>query len=140
MRIFFDTSAVVPLLLNEERSVTAHEYWTTCQEAWAWDWLTIETEAALIRQKADNTAWAAWRQISNAFTLCELSATRFAELRAFNRNLGLRAADAAHPFLFDQLVTRLPDLCLLTFDREMAQAAHNLALPLHPRTVDILGK
>ena len=101
--------------------------------------MSIETEAALIRQKADSTAWAAWRQISNTFTLCEFNSTRLAELRAFNRSLGLRAADAAHLFLFDQLATRLPGLQLLTFDNNMVQAAQALALPLHPRSVDTLG-
>ncbi|NBB78212.1 MAG: PIN domain-containing protein [Verrucomicrobia bacterium] len=135
MRIFYDTSAVVPLLLAEERSEVAIEYWREQKEAWAWDWLLIETEAALIRQKADSTAWAAWRNIANNFTCCELSSSRLAELRAFNRRLGLRAADAAHLFLFDRLVNRLPELRLLTFDREMARAAQNLALPLHPGSV-----
>jgi predicted nucleic acid-binding protein len=137
MRIFFDTSAVVPLLLEEASTHVAQECWASCEEAWAWNWLTIETDAALVRQKADSTAWAAWRQISNEFTLCELDSPRLAELRAFNRSLGLRAADAAHLFLFDQLATRLPDLILLTFDKEMAQAAGRLTLPMHPRSVPI---
>lgn len=132
MRVFFDTSAVVPLLLAEERSDAAFEYWTSRKEAWAWEWLLIETEAALVRQEADDTAWAAWRQICSSFTCCELTSARLAELRAFNRGLGLRAADAAHLFLFDRLVIRLPELRLLTFDREMARAARALALPLHP--------
>jgi predicted nucleic acid-binding protein len=135
MRIYFDTSAVVPLLLDEERSIAARKIWATCEEAWAWEWLTIETEAALVRQKGNRDAWALWRQVSNAFTLCELASAHIAQLRAFNRTLGLRAADAAHLFLFDRLVTRLPDLQLLTFDREMAQAADTLALPLHRGSV-----
>lgn len=137
MRIFFDTSAVVPLLLDEERSIAAHAIWAACEEAWAWDWLTIETEAALVRQKADRDAWAAWRQVSCALTLCEFTSERIAQLRAFNRSLGLRAADAAHLFLFDQLAIRLPDLQLLTFDKEMAQAAQTLALPLHSGSVTV---
>ena len=132
MRIFFDTSAVVPLLLAEARSDAALEYWVACDEAWAWGWLPVEAEAALTRQKADVAAWTAWRQISDAFTLCELTSARVPELRAFNRSLGLRAADAAHLFVFDQLATRLSDLQLLTFDKEMAEAARSLALPLHP--------
>ncbi len=132
MNIFFDTSAVVPLLLNETRSKAALRCWAECEQAWAWNWLLIETEAALVRQGADPTAWAAWRQISNGFTLCELNASRLSELRAMNRTMGLRAADAAHLFLFDRLACRIPGLALLTFDKEMAQAAEALALPLHP--------
>ncbi|MFP4165998.1 MAG: hypothetical protein ACLFUF_02400 [Opitutales bacterium] len=135
MHIFFDTSAVVPLLLTEARSDQMLEHWAACNEAWAWSWLPVETEAALVRQRADATAWTSWRRISNAFTLCELASTRLPELRAFNRTLGLRAADAAHLFLFNHLVTQLPSLCLLTLDTEMAQAARTLALPLHPGSV-----
>lgn len=135
MRIFFDTSAVVPLLLREERSDAAHQYWAACDEAWAWDWLTIEAEAALVRQKADRDAWTAWRQVSTALTLCEFTSEHIEQLRAFNRTLGLRAADAAHLFLFDRLVPHLPDIQLLTFDKEMAQAADTLALPLHVGSV-----
>jgi len=52
--------------------------------------------------------------------------------------LGLRAADAAHLFLFDRLVIRLPELRLLTFDKEMAQAAHSLALPLDDGSLEVL--
>lgn len=56
-------------------------------------------------------------------------------LCAFNRALGLRAADAGHLFVFDRLFSELPDLELLTLDAEMAAAARRIGLPLHPASV-----
>lgn len=138
MRIYFDTSAVVPLLIKEAGSERAQKCWRQCEDAWAWDWLLLEAEAALVRQAADPSAWAAWRQIANSLTCCEITADRLPEVRAFNRGLGLRAADATHLFLFDRMVVRLPGLLFLTFDREMAKAAQRLALPLHEETTALL--
>lgn len=55
---------------------------------------------------------------------------------AFNRAIGLRAADAGHLFVFDRLFSEIPQLVLLTLDTEMAVAARNLSLPLHPASVE----
>jgi predicted nucleic acid-binding protein len=131
MRCYFDTSAVIPLVLNEERSVEIRELWPDLTEQWAWDWIIVEAEAALIRQKADAVAWREWARISRSLTLIELNPQDQRAWCAFNRGIGLRAADAAHLFLFDRLSRQLDNLQLVTFDREMSQAAAETGMSLH---------
>ena len=90
----------------------------------------MEAEAALVRQKADADAWAEWSRVARSLTLVELDSRDHGALRAFNRGLGLRAADAGHLFLFDRLGRELDGLQLATFDREMTEAAKELAMPI----------
>lgn len=130
MTVYFDTSAILPLVLPETHSEAVRSAWPNFSECWAWSWLTVEAEAALVRQKADGDAWAEWHRVARSLTLVELNPRDHAALRAFNRGLGLRAADAGHLFLFDRLAREFDGLQLLTFDREMIQAAQNLSIPM----------
>ena len=132
MRVYFDTSAVLPLILQEVHSADIRHSWPDFTERWAWDWLVVEAEAALIRQKADAVAWREWTRIAGSLTLIELGQQDRDALRGFNRGIGLRAADAAHLFLFDRLSRHLESLQLVTFDREMSQAAAETGMSLHP--------
>jgi len=133
VRVFFDTSALVPLVLRESNSREAASVWRECTEAWAWDWMKVEAEAALTRRKADTRAWSAWRSLSGNFNLGTLNPDQFDALRAFNRSASLRASDAGHLFVFDKMLDALPDLQLLTFDTEMTAAANRMGMPVHPR-------
>lgn len=128
MRVYFDTSAIVPLVLTETHSEVIRSSWPDFTERWAWNWLIIEAEAALVRQKADADAWEEWSRVARSLNLIELNPQDHAALRAFNRGLGLRAADAGHLFLFDRLAWEIDGLQLVTFDREMREAAGNLAM------------
>lgn len=132
MRVYFDTSAIVPLVLTESHSEAIRGAWPDFGERWAWSWVAVEAEAALVRQKADADAWAEWARVARSLTLIELNPRDHGALRAFNRGIGLRAADAGHLFLFDRLARELDGLHLLTFDREMGRAARKLAMPVYP--------
>lgn len=132
MNVFLDTSAVVSLLIREETTPQILRCWKNFTQKWAWDWLIIEAEAALIRQKADTQAWRQWNKVQQSLNLIESSIEDRGQLRAFNRGIGLRAADAAHLFLFEKLSRHVDELSLVTFDREMMGAAKELRLPLHP--------
>jgi len=130
---FFDTSAILPLVLPEEHSQSMRGAWPTFSERWAWSWILVEGEAALTRQKADVAAWQEWNRIARSLTLVELDPKDHASLRAFNRSLGLRAADAGHLFLCDRLQRVLDDLHLVTFDREMNHAAKRCSMAIFRR-------
>ena len=52
-----------------------------------------------------------------------------------NHQLGLRAGDAGHVHVFEGLAVDLPDLHMVTFDREIADAVLSLGLSLHPACV-----
>ena len=39
MEVFFDTSAVVPLVLREKHTQAARTHWHASTSRWAWRWL-----------------------------------------------------------------------------------------------------
>lgn len=130
MDLFFDTSAVVPLLLVEPHSERAVAAWEQVERVFAWRWMEVGVEAALGRRQAPPEAWAQWRAVSGSVHWLEMESSLWGELRAFNRSLKLRAADAGHLFVFDRALGAVPELKLVSFDREMVDAAGELGLPV----------
>ncbi len=130
MELFFDTSAIVPLLLVEPKSGAAGDAWAKAGRVWAWRWLEVETEAALGRRRAPPGAWAQWRALAAAMQWLDLDPAAWPQLRAFNRPLRLRAADAGHLFVFERVLGAVPEMEMVSFDREMASAARALGLPV----------
>ncbi len=130
MDVFWDTSGIVALLLQEPDTAAAQSAWGQTTRPWCWRWLMVETEAALGRRRAPVAAWSQWRTISAHLICLDLDPAQWSALCAFNRPLRLRASDAAHLFIFDRATSVVPGMSLLTFDREMVAAAGNLALPV----------
>ncbi len=128
MELFFDTSAVVPLMVEEPHSEEALEAWGMARRVWAWRWMMVEAEAALGRRGGDSETWRQWRQMSSTFNWLDLEFENWAQLCSFNRPLRLRAADAGHLFVFDRAAGVIPELKLICFDRELCQAATTLGL------------
>jgi predicted nucleic acid-binding protein len=137
MKLFCDTSAVVPLVLREAATDTLWQVKQQATELWAWGWLRIELEAALARRRANSQAWISWSRLAPELCWVDLQTDQHDTLCAFNRGLALRAADAGHLFVFDRLLAEMPDLELLTLDAEMAAAARRLGLPLHPASAHL---
>ena len=123
MTAFFDTSAIVPLILREPHSQAARTAWETAEECFAWKWLKVETEAALVRRKASAPAWQLWRTIEASISWGEPEGDWIEPLKTFNRGVGLRAADAGHLFVMEHCAAGLENLVLVTFDSEMTKAA-----------------
>lgn len=131
LKCFWDASAVVPLLIPEAASSLARGIWNDADESWAWDWLRVEVDAALIRRKADAGAWGVWRSVESQLNWIQLPPSEHHTLRSMNRSLELRAADAGHVYLLEKLASVYPELCLVSFDREMVEAAGRLGLGVH---------
>jgi len=131
---FFDTSAILPLLLDEPDSEVATGLWYQATERYAWQWLRIETEAALVRRKAPVASWEYWRGLETSVNWVEPEAGWLKNLRLFNRGIGLRAADAGHLFLMEQCMVHEPTLRLVTLDKEMREAAATRGLSCLPET------
>ncbi len=128
MNTFWDTSAIVALLLQEPHTSAAQAAWAKSSRPWAWRWAVIETEAALSRRSAPPEAWTQWAALLESLHLLDLEPDRWDTLRAFNRALRLRAADAAHLFVFERASTAIPGLRLITFDQELTDAARRMGL------------
>lgn len=129
MHLFLDTSAVIPLLLQEPHTSGALNAIAQADRLFAWRWMQVEAEAALTRRRASPAAWSEWRQLASTLHWLELSEASLPALCAFNRPLRLRAADAGHLFVLDRAITVVPELHLATFDNEMQGAAYTLGLP-----------
>ncbi len=131
MKLFYDTSAWVPLILQEHASDRMWDIKLCASEIWAWRWMQVETEATLTRRQATAECWRNWYLLKTEVMWVDLDLNEFDTLCSFNRALKLRAADAGHLFVFDRLFSEILDLRLLTLDDEMAEAAGRLGLPLH---------
>lgn len=132
MLAFFDTSAVVPLLLMEPHSEAAGQLWETTTGRYAWQWLRVEAEAALVRRRAPSVAWSHWRTLETTINWIEPQKGWQTSLRLFNRGIGLRAADAGHLYVMEQCQQSIPSLQLITFDLEMRDAAKARGLACLP--------
>jgi predicted nucleic acid-binding protein len=130
MPAFLDTSAVIPLLVEERHSVSAQKSWERFDEFYAWEWMRVEAEAALSRRKVGSETWNQWRKIEAMIGWLEPPVGWQERLCLFNRSLRLRAADAGHLYVMEQAGRVIDELTLVTFDEEMRAAAINLALSL----------
>jgi predicted nucleic acid-binding protein len=131
MNTFFDTSAIVPLLLVEPHSEQARVAWAEAAECrLAWRWLKVETEAALIRRRAGVKIWQEWDRVESLLNWIELPNDEIEAMCRFNRSLGLRAADAGHLFMADRLSRSFDLFSLASFDKEMCAGAKELGLKL----------
>ena len=123
MDLFWDTSAVVPLILQEKHTHLALEAFAQTERFFAWDWMAVETEAALGRRQARTFQWEKWQELSQLFQWIHLPTNEWNEIRKRNRRWMLRAADAAHLYAFSRLADILPEARLVTFDEEQRRVA-----------------
>lgn len=128
MQTFWDTSAIVALLIQEPGTAAARDAWEKTTQPWAWRWMVIETEAALSLRSAPPSAWEQWKSALRTIRLLELRGDDFEALRAFNRGLRLRAADAAHLFVCERAASAIPGLHLVTLDEDMKATAQRIGL------------
>jgi len=128
---FWDSSALVSLLVEEDMSEIARSIWAGPEQAWVWDWALIEVDSALTRRDAGEKAWSKWNEIQAVLFLSRLEEKHLESLRLLNRSIGLRAAEAGHLFMFEKLTVKIPNLQLVSFDRELSNAARRLGLMLH---------
>ena len=123
MEGFWDTSAVVPLIFRETHTPLAQDAFGQTESFFAWDWMQVETEAALVRREAGEKDWKNWAEIRSLFQWIHLPAGEWPEIQKSNRTWRLRAADAAHLYAFRRISSILPDLRLVTFDDEQRSLA-----------------
>ena len=90
----------------------------------------METEAALTRRRAGPKIWQEWDRVESHLNWIELPDSETEAICRFNRNLGLRAADAAHLFVADRLSQTVDMMRLASFDKEMCAAAKELDIEL----------
>ena len=130
MHLFWDTSAIIPLVFQEAHSAQAARAHAAARWAFGWSWMRVEAEAALLRGGAGAQHWQELQKLASSFIWLELPPSEESAVRQFNRPLGLRASDAAHLYVFSKASGVDPAMQLVTFDQEMQSAALTCSLPL----------
>ncbi len=130
MILFWDSSAVLPLIFKEPHSELALAAWQDGSEHLAWDWMEVETHAAVVRRKFELNHLQAWRLRLERFSLFGLPPDAYRKIMACNQRWALRSADAGHVFVLGELRKELPEMRLVTFDIEMIDLARRENWPL----------
>lgn len=130
MVLFWDSSAVLPLIFKEIHSEAALKAWQSGTTRLAWDWMEVETHAAILRRIGDSSHLRAWRLRLEQFSLFGLPPDANRAIMASNEQWGLRSADAGHVFLFGELRDEFPEIQLVTFDQEMIDLALRQEWPI----------
>ena len=136
--VYFDFSALVKLVVDEDGSDLAAELWDGCDAALASRLAYPEVRAALAAacrnhdlSEADlDTAEQAWEQYWAAIRPVELTAAVERHAGNLARSHALRGADAVH--LVSALAIGDPDLTLAVWDRRLHVGAATAGLSVAP--------
>jgi predicted nucleic acid-binding protein len=140
--VYFDSSAFVKLLIEEEGSVLAAELWDGCDAAVSSRLAYPEVRSALAAASRNHDLPA--RDLASAERTWEeyWAATRPVQLtQSVARHAGqlacdhaLRGADAVH--LASALATKDPDLIIAAWDRRLHAGARAVQLSVAPASID----
>ena len=136
--IYFDSSALIKLLVQEEGSDLVAELWDGCDAALASRLAYPEVCAALAAAGRNHDlshddldlAEQAWEQYWASVRPVELSATVERRAGQLARTHALRGADAVH--LASALALADPDLVIAAWDRRLHAGAANAGLQVAP--------
>jgi predicted nucleic acid-binding protein len=139
--VYFDSSALVKLVVEEEGSELAAELWDGCDAALASRLAYPEVRAALAaagrnHDLADEdleTAEQAWERYWTAVRPVELTAAVERHAGQLARSHALRGADAVH--LASALAVADPDLVVAVWDRLLHAGATAASLRLAPASL-----
>jgi uncharacterized protein len=136
--VYFDSSALVKLVVQEDGTDLAAELWDGCDAALASRLAYPEVRAALaaacrnhdLSEQDLDTAEQAWEQYWAAVRPVELTAAVERQAGQLARSHSLRGADAVH--LASALAIGDPDLILAAWDRRLHAGAATAGLPVAP--------
>lgn len=139
--VYFDSSALVKLLMSESGSEVAAEVWDGCDAAVSNRLAYPEVRAALaaaernqfITTRECDDAESAWEQYWGALQPIELSAAVAQSAGRLSRESRLRAADAVH--LASALAMGLDDIVVATWDQRLHAAFVAAGLRVVPASI-----
>jgi predicted nucleic acid-binding protein len=137
--VYFDSSALVKLLVDEQGSDLAADLWDNCDAALASRLAYPEVRAALAAAGRNlstsdlETAEQAWEQYWAAVRPVELTAAVERHAGQLARTCALRGADAVH--LASALALADPDLIIAVWDKRLHAGAASAELQVAPADV-----
>ena len=137
-RVYFDSSALVKLVVQEEGSDLAADLWDSCDAALASRLAYPEVRAALAAAGRNHdlsdddldTAEQAWEQYWAAVRPVELTAAVEHHAGQLARSQALRGASAVH--LASALALADPDLIIAVWDKRLHAGAASAELRVAP--------
>jgi len=140
--VYFDTSALVKLLVEEPGSELAAELWDGCDAPVASRLAYPEVCAALaaaargktLTRGEANAAARSWEEFWAATRPVELNAAVERQAGELARTCALRGADAVH--LASALAIGDPGLVMAVWDRRLHEGARTSGLRVAPATLD----
>lgn len=141
--VYFDSSALVKLLISEEGSDLVEELWDGCDAAVSSRLAYPEVCAALSAVERRNLmtrieisdAATAWEMYWGAMRLVELNANVATNAGGLARYLMLRGADAVH--LASALEVGTDDLVVAVWDRQLHAASITAGLRVAPASIGV---
>lgn len=120
---FWDTSALVSLLLQESASKTAHKAMGEGGLFLAWEWIQMEAYSALTRRGASPAEFKELASVLGLFQFLSLDVRDYPEIQAVLKKHKLRTADGGHLFCLKKAKRFRPDVRFVCFDEELLEAA-----------------
>jgi hypothetical protein len=141
--IYFDSSALVKLLIAEEGSELVEELWDGCDAAVSSRLAYPEVCAVLAAAQRNNLfsrkeishAESTWELYWEAMRLIELNAEVAKNAGAIARSSNLRGADSVH--LASALVVGIDDLIVAVWDRQLHAASIAVGLRVVPAEIGL---
>ena len=141
--VYFDSSALVKLLISEEGSDLAEELWDGCDAAVSSRLAYPEVCAALaaverknlVKKKDIINAATAWELHWGAMRLVELNADLTKSAGALARLSMLRGADSVH--LASALALGIDDLVVAVWDRQLHAASVTAGFRVAPASIGV---
>ena len=140
--VYFDSSALVKLLMSEDGSDLVDEVWNGCDAAISSRLAYPEVCAALAAAERSKLigpgdcrdAVATWEMYWGAIRPVELSADVASSAGTIARDSSLRGADSVH--LASALAAGLDDLIVAVWDRQLHAASVRAGLRVVPAVLD----
>jgi predicted nucleic acid-binding protein len=124
---FWDTSAIVSLIYKEPHTTEALRAHANAFRSFAWGWLEIEAQAALLRRGATAADLKTLQNLLSFFDFIDIDPdpklNHYPSIRKILEVHRLRAADAGHLFCLLQAKKIQPDIIFVCFDEELIRAA-----------------
>lgn len=120
---FWDTSALIPLLIEEKHSAKARTAMESGGLYLAWEWVRLETYSALIRRGATAPTFKSLSELLGLFQFMRVDAGDFPDLQGIFQKHRLRTADAGHLFCLKKARKFRPDVVFICFDEGLTNAA-----------------
>jgi len=130
MALFWDSSAILPLVFDEAHSPEAWSAWRSGEDHVAWNWMEVETHAALVRRNANEDQFVAWKACLDKIFLLGMAVANHRSVMKKNKEWELPSADAGHVYLFQAFHRNHRNTKMVTFDREMERVCEDRGWPI----------